>query len=155
MAEMKLQPIGQSALATALLVLAGTAWSGNDAGDAERFYSVHPLVSDGAQPADHVDASLRNRRPAPAHNRRIADPKTRGAFSGVERAFPPIGYHARAEYSITADARAPPGREEFPHWTSRRKSSVPHGKLSVQRQNGGLVLSIRREEYSLRSGFQA
>src|SRR5258707_10170736 len=53
---MKLRPIGQSALATALISLAGTVWSG----DAMRFYSTHPLVSDGASPADHVDASLRN-----------------------------------------------------------------------------------------------
>jgi uncharacterized protein (TIGR03118 family) len=44
----------------ALIVLAGTAWSANDRGDAKRFYSIHPLVSDGAQPAEHVDASLRN-----------------------------------------------------------------------------------------------
>jgi uncharacterized protein (TIGR03118 family) len=60
MTEMKLRPIGQSALATALILLAGTAWSDDDPGDAERFYSVHPLVSDGALPADHVDPSLRN-----------------------------------------------------------------------------------------------
>jgi uncharacterized protein (TIGR03118 family) len=53
---MKLRPIGQSALAAAFVLLAGTAWSG----DAMRFYSIHPLVSDGANPADHVDASLRN-----------------------------------------------------------------------------------------------
>jgi uncharacterized protein (TIGR03118 family) len=53
---MKLRPIGQSALATALVLVAGTAWSG----DAMPFYSTHPLVSDGANPADHVDASLRN-----------------------------------------------------------------------------------------------
>src|SRR3977135_2174614 len=60
MAEMKLQPIRRRALATALILIASNAWSNNDPGDAERFYSVHPLVSDGAQPADHVDASLRN-----------------------------------------------------------------------------------------------
>src|SRR5258708_14576935 len=53
---MKLRPIGQSALAAALVLVAGTAWSG----DAMRFYSIHPLVSDGANPADHADASLRN-----------------------------------------------------------------------------------------------
>src|SRR5258708_18938649 len=53
---MKLRPIGQSALAAALVLVAGTAWSG----DAMRFYSIHPLVSDGANPADHTDASLRN-----------------------------------------------------------------------------------------------
>jgi uncharacterized protein (TIGR03118 family) len=60
MAEIALRPIGQSALATALILLAGTAWSANDHGDAARSYSVHPLVSDGALPADHMDASLRN-----------------------------------------------------------------------------------------------
>jgi uncharacterized protein (TIGR03118 family) len=58
MAEMKLRPIGESVLATALVLLAGAAWSDNAPGDG--VYSVHPLVSDGAQPADHVDASLRN-----------------------------------------------------------------------------------------------
>jgi uncharacterized protein (TIGR03118 family) len=57
---MTLRPIGQSALATALILLAGTARSDNNSGDAEGFYAVHPLVSDGAQPADHVDPSLRN-----------------------------------------------------------------------------------------------
>jgi uncharacterized protein (TIGR03118 family) len=60
MAEMTLRPIGRSALATALILLTGTAWSDNDHGDASRSYSVHPLVSDGALPADHMDASLRN-----------------------------------------------------------------------------------------------
>src|SRR5258708_24855920 len=53
---MRLRPVEQSALAAALVLLAGTAWSG----DAMRSYSIHPLVSDGANPADHVDASLRN-----------------------------------------------------------------------------------------------
>ena len=57
---MTLRPIGRSALATALILLTGTAWSDNDHGDASRSYSVHPLVSDGALPADHMDASLRN-----------------------------------------------------------------------------------------------
>jgi uncharacterized protein (TIGR03118 family) len=60
MAEITLRPIGQSALATAFILLAGAAWSDNDHGDAARSYSVHPLVSDGALPADHMDASLRN-----------------------------------------------------------------------------------------------
>jgi uncharacterized protein (TIGR03118 family) len=53
---MRLRTVEQSALAAALVLLAGTAWSG----DAMPFYSTHPLVSDGANPADHVDASLRN-----------------------------------------------------------------------------------------------
>ena len=57
---MTLRPIGQSALATALILLAGTAWSDNSSGDTDGVYSVHPLVSDGALPADHVDPSLRN-----------------------------------------------------------------------------------------------
>jgi uncharacterized protein (TIGR03118 family) len=60
MSDTTLRPIGQSALATALILLTGTAWSDNDQGDAARSYSVHPLVSDGALPADHMDASLRN-----------------------------------------------------------------------------------------------
>jgi uncharacterized protein (TIGR03118 family) len=53
---MRLRTVEQSALAAALVLLAGTARSG----DAMPFYSTHPLVSDGASPADHVDASLRN-----------------------------------------------------------------------------------------------
>jgi uncharacterized protein (TIGR03118 family) len=53
---MRLRTVEQSALAAALVLLAGTAWSG----DTMPFYSTHPLVSDGANPADHVDASLRN-----------------------------------------------------------------------------------------------
>jgi uncharacterized protein (TIGR03118 family) len=60
MSDTTLRPIGQSALATALILLSCTAWSDNGQGDAARSYSVHPLVSDGAQPADHMDASLRN-----------------------------------------------------------------------------------------------
>jgi uncharacterized protein (TIGR03118 family) len=54
------RPIIQSALTTSLILIAGTAWGDNGRGDAERFYSVHALVSDGALAADHVDPSLRN-----------------------------------------------------------------------------------------------
>jgi uncharacterized protein (TIGR03118 family) len=57
---MTIRPIGATVLATALILSAGTAWSGNEDADTQGFYSVHGLVSDGAKPADHVDASLRN-----------------------------------------------------------------------------------------------
>jgi uncharacterized protein (TIGR03118 family) len=57
---MTLRTIRQTALTMAIALLAGSAWSANDSRDQKSFYSVHALVSDGALPADHVDASLRN-----------------------------------------------------------------------------------------------
>jgi uncharacterized protein (TIGR03118 family) len=53
-------PIGQSVLATTLILLSGSAWSDNGRNDAESFYSVHGLVADTALAADHLDASLQN-----------------------------------------------------------------------------------------------
>src|SRR5262249_10368533 len=57
---MTLRPIGQCALAITLVSFAAIARSGNGLDDSKPFYSTHPLVSDGARPADHVDASLKN-----------------------------------------------------------------------------------------------
>lgn len=56
---MTLKPVGQTSIAVTLILLSAAAWS-DDRRDDDSFYSVHPLVSDGALPADHVDASLKN-----------------------------------------------------------------------------------------------
>jgi len=52
--------IGNVTLTVALVLAASAAWSGPVNRDSKPFYSVHPLVSDGALPADHVDPSLQN-----------------------------------------------------------------------------------------------
>lgn len=43
MVEMTVRVIGRHVLATALILLAGTAWSDNGHGNSKRFYSVHTL----------------------------------------------------------------------------------------------------------------
>jgi len=52
--------MGQTALTAALALSAGHAWTADARKDARSAYSVHGLVSDGTQQADHVDPSLRN-----------------------------------------------------------------------------------------------
>jgi hypothetical protein len=53
------KPARPTSIAVAFILLSAAAWSDDRRND-DSFYSVHPLVSDGSLPADHVDPSLKN-----------------------------------------------------------------------------------------------